>query len=412
MKFNSLISNSLVSKFATVSLALGLTLTAIPSYAKNELSRYSASRVMQANEMAQNDDLTGAIKVLSDIDTTRQYDQAIIARMLGVFYWQNGQSSKAIEQINIAVKSGLLDDGQRWSTEKMLADLLLSEQRYREALTHYQNLLSYSQVFSTVNKDESDKQLHQSTSDVKLRIAQSHYQLEDWASSIKAVDNLHKYTRNPTVSTLSIKLGSQLQLSQWKNAIPTVEEIIKLDTKEIKWWRQLVSLQLKLGQEKQALSSLVLIEQQRLGLNDQERYLIAQLYAKHGMPEKAARQISTLDEADTDTKLLKQQASYWQQAKEWNKATQAWLKLAKLETEYYWNAAQIMLQEGQYERALKTLKKVDGKAEQVALAKTRAFYKLERLDDALYQAKRANDIDPSNQANNWIQYLTQLRQMR
>ncbi|MCL3793379.1 tetratricopeptide repeat protein, partial [Actinomyces sp. 186855] len=71
-------------------------------------------------------------------------------------------------------------------------------------------------------------------------------------------------------------------------------------------------------------------------------------------------------------------------------------------------------QQGEYRQALSALDKVTDKARQpeVALARARALYKLNRLDDALAQAKRAQHLQPSNnEAQGWINYLTQLREI-
>ncbi len=73
--------------------------------------------------------------------------------------------------------------------------------------------------------------------------------------------------------------------------------------------------------------------------------------------------------------------------------------------------AQLLVQQGYYDRALVVLDKVKDKNKQadVALAKVRSWYKLKNLDNALAQAKRANNIEPSSEAKGWIKYLTQLR---
>ncbi|NMU06789.1 hypothetical protein HKB29_00475, partial [Vibrio parahaemolyticus] len=57
------------------------------------------------------------------------------------------------------------------------------------------------------------------------------------------------------------------------------------------------------------------------------------------------------------------------------------------------------------------LDNVRGRKADVALIKTRAYYKLKRFDDALANAKRANEIKPSNQAKSWVKYLSQLRKV-
>ncbi|MGR5252286.1 tetratricopeptide repeat protein [Vibrio astriarenae] len=360
-----------------------------------ELSQYSATRVMRANELSQDEKLNEAIVLLESIDSSRDYDKAFIARMLGVFYWQDGQSDNAIKQISYAVDSGLLKDDQAWSTEKMLADLLLSNQDYKQALKHYYPLLESA-------PDSAAKQ------DVYLRIAQSHYQNQDWKPTLTALTELHKLQKTD-VSTLSLRLGAELQLERWKSAIPTLEHLIDLEPKEVKWWRQLAGLQLRVKDEKGALATLALAKHQRLDLTQKELHLLAQLYAKRGVPEKAARLIAQLEGANTDVKLLREQASYWQQAKEWDKSVHIWLAAAKYEPDYHWNAAQILLQQQRYQQTLRTLDKVPGRAEQVALAKTRAYYKLNNLEDAIIQAKKADSIKVTNQSQSWIKYLEQLR---
>ncbi|MCV5374182.1 hypothetical protein OFD18_38985, partial [Escherichia coli] len=77
---------------------------------------------------AQEEKLKEAISTLESLDLSRGYDQAFVARMLGIFYWQNEQVKPAIKQLDFAVSSGLLQDEQAWQTRKMLADILLNEQ--------------------------------------------------------------------------------------------------------------------------------------------------------------------------------------------------------------------------------------------------------------------------------------------
>ena len=88
-----------------------------------------------------------------------------------------------------------------------------------------------------------------------------------------------------------------------------------------------------------------------------------------------------------------------------------WTLASNKDTQYHWNVAQLLVQQGYYDRALVVLDKVKDKNKQadVALAKVRSWYKLKNLDNALAQAKRANNIEPSSEAKGWIKYLTQLR---
>ncbi|KLN64534.1 hypothetical protein [Vibrio sp. VPAP30] len=365
--------------------------------ASQELSQYTATRVQKAHELVQEEQVKQAITLLKELEVARDYDQAFVARMLGVFYWQDGDTKLAIKHLEKAVASGLLQDEQGWITERMLADLYLNEQQFEQALHHYYVL--QKSVPETQNVD-----------DIWLRIAQSHYQLAQWSKVIPAANAHLKVNSQNRLQPLSLKLGAQIQLKKWKQAIPTLEQLIVLQPDKVNWWRQLASLQLRVGKGHDALDTLSLAKLNKLELSQSDRRMLAQLYVKRGVPERAAIEVSELEHADTDAQLLSEQATYWQLAKEWDKALDVWELAAKHDSKYQWNVAQLMVQQGYYQPALGVLDKVKGRKVQVALAKARAFYKLGKLEQALIEAKRANSVEPSAQAKSWIRYLTQLRQ--
>lgn len=377
-------------------LALIALLLASPLTAAQELTQYTAVRVQKANELAQEEQLKEAITLLKEIDTSRDYDKAFVARMLAVFYWQDGNTKQAISKMEYAVESGLLRDEQAWISQRMLADLYLNDQQFAKALKHYYQLVK--------SVPETQK-----AQDLWLRIAQSHYQLEQWDKVVPAVDKYLKVEKKEILQPLSLKLGAQLELKRWSAAIPTLELLISIQPEKLSWWRQLVGLQMKVGKDKEALDTLALAKINGLPLSQSDRRMLAQMYAKRGIPERAAIEISELDDAQTDVQLLSEQATYWQLAKEWDKSLSIWKLAAKKDAKYNWSVAQLMVQQGYYKDSLSVLDKVKGREADVALAKTRALYKLNLLDKALVQAKRANNIKPSSQAKSWIKYLSQLR---
>ncbi len=372
-----------------------LSLTAASAIAQ-ELSQYTASRVQRAHSLAQEEKLKEAISTLESLDLSRGYDQAFVARMLGIFYWQNEQVKPAIKQLDFAVSSGLLQDEQAWQTRKMLADILLNEQQFAKALPHYYELSK------AVPKN-------QKAHEVWLRIAQSHYQLSQWNKVLSAMGRYEKFGQPDELGPLSIKLSSELELKKWQPAIVTIKRLIAIEPERVEWWRQLVALHLRVDDSKRALDVMALAKLQGVALSQDDFKLLAQLYAKRGIPERAALIMEQLEDLNVDSQLKAQQATYWQMAKEWNKSIDSWRIAAKLDSKYYWNYSQLLVQEGHYQQALAALDKVKGRNADVALIKTRAYYKLNRLDDALANAKRANEIKPSNQAKSWVKYLTQRR---
>lgn len=372
-----------------------LSLTAASAIAQ-ELSQYTASRVQRAHSLAQEEKLKEAISTLESLDLSRGYDQAFVARMLGIFYWQNEQVKPAIKQLDFAVSSGLLQDEQAWQTRKMLADILLNEQQFAKALPHYYEL---SKVVPK----------NQKAHEVWLRIAQSHYQLSQWNKVLSAMERYEKFGQPDELGPLSIKLSSELELKKWQPAIVTIKRLIAIEPERVEWWRQLVALHLRVDDSKRALDSMALAKLQGVALSQDDFKLLAQLYAKRGIPERAALIMEQLEDLNVDSQLKAQQATYWQMAKEWDKSIDSWRIAAKLDSKYYWNYSQLLVQQGHYQQALAALDKVKGRNADVALIKTRAYYKLNRLDDALANAKRANEIKPSNQAKSWVKYLTQRR---
>ncbi len=372
-----------------------LSLTAASAIAQ-ELSQYTASRVQRAHSLAQEEKFKEAISNLESLDLSRGYDQAFVARMLGIFYWQNEQVKPAIKQLDFAVSSGLLQDEQAWQTRKMLADILLNEQQFAKALPHYYELSK------AVPKN-------QKAHEVWLRIAQSHYQLSQWNKVLSAMGRYEKFGQPDELGPLSIKLSSELELKKWQPAIVTIKRLIAIEPERVEWWRQLVALHLRVDDSKRALDSMALAKLQGVALSQDDFKLLAQLYAKRGIPERAALIMEQLEDLNVDSQLKAQQATYWQMAKEWDKSIDSWRIAAKLDSKYYWNYSQLLVQQGHYQQALAALDKVKGRNADVALIKTRAYYKLNRLDDALANAKRANEIKPSNQAKSWVKYLTQRR---
>ncbi|MFN1618273.1 tetratricopeptide repeat protein [Vibrio rotiferianus] len=375
-----------------------LSLSAFTTVA-NELSQYTATRVQRAHNLAQEEKLQEAISTLEGLDLSREYDQAFVARMLGIFYWQNEQVKPAIKQLEVAVNSNLLNDEQAWQTRKMLADMLLNEQQFSKALPHYYDLSK------SVPKT-------QKAHDIWLRIAQSHYQLSQWNKVLSAMARYEKLGQPDEMAPLSIKLSAELELKKWKPAIVTIKRLIAIEPERVEWWRQLVALYLRVDDDKRALDSLALAKLQGVALNQGDLRLLAQLYGKRGIPERAAQILGELNDINSDSKLKAQQATYWQMAKEWDKSIASWRVAAKLDRQYYWNLSQLLVQEGQYKDALVALDEVSGRKADVALVKTRAYYKLKRLEDALANAKRANEIEPSTQAESWVKYLSQLRKAK
>ncbi|MCL9781275.1 hypothetical protein M9194_07515 [Vibrio sp. S4M6] len=364
----------------------------------DRLSQYTTNIVQRANHLAKDKKYDQAIKLLNGADLTRQYDKAYVDRMLGVFYWQSNQIKLAIKSLELAVNSKVLEDSQAWKTQKMLADLLLSNHQYAKSLSYY------NELSKSAPKGEDAAELW-------LRIAQANYQLAHWQKVLSAIQSYESLHPKKEVSPLSIKLGAQVELKSWRAAEKTAKSLVSLQPNSITWWRQLTAIQLRQNKQKQALNTLALAKLQGVKLSDKDIHLLAQLYASVGIPLRAAQTMGEISDLDSQQDLIIQQASYWQLAKEWDHAVDMWLLAAKQQPKYRWNAIQILLQQGKDKQALVELDKVTKKSQQakVALVKAQAYYRLKNLNKALSQAKYSEKLKPSEEAKSWVSYLENIR---
>ncbi|MGF1879130.1 hypothetical protein L4D77_28140 [Photobacterium frigidiphilum] len=384
-----------------VVIALTLMLCMPVNASAEELSQFTAGKVQRAHNLQQEEKLNEAIAVLADLNPSRSYDKAFVNRMLGIFYWQKGNTNKAIQNLTLAVNSNLLADEQAWVTQRMLADILLFEEQFKTALPHY-----YALTHTIPESQKADE--------LWLRIAQTHYQIGQWPKVLTALKRYDVFSNKAEIQPLTIKLGAQLQLKKWEASIPTLNALILLEPNKTVWWQQLAGIQLRIGRSNDALDTLALAKHQGVALRQQDLKTLVQLYAQRGIPERAALIINELENAHSDAKLLSDQAMYWQVAKEWDKAIAVWSKAAQLNAKYRWELAQLLLQEGHYHKALTELEQVKRKDKQadVELAKVRAYYKLENFDKAIIHAKQANNITPSSASKSWVKYLSQIRNMQ
>ncbi len=202
--------------------------------------------------------LDQAVAMLAEMNPSGAYDKAYVQRMLGVFYWQQGKTSQAVALLTKAVNSGLLQDDQAWTTERMLADILLSDAKYSQALPHY-----YKLTKNIPAKQKGDE--------LWLRIAQAHYQQSQWQQVLTAMKRYDDYRIKDSMSPLSIKLGAQLQLKYWKGASATLNRLIALEPNKLIWWQQLASIQM--GEQVEtadALATLKLAKYQGVELSQQD----------------------------------------------------------------------------------------------------------------------------------------------
>ncbi|MGF1694329.1 hypothetical protein L4C54_01500 [Vibrio lamellibrachiae] len=381
-----------ISKKLLVSSIIALaSLIPIQSALANELSQSTAQRVQRAHTQSLDGELIKAIELLESVSTSRAYDKAFVARMLGVFYWQNEQIEAAIDQLKYAVDSGLLADEQSVDTIRMLADLYLSNVQYKEALSYYLRLVEEGHGNALV----------------WLRVTQTNYQLARWPDVLESVKQYQTFEPTLDVAMLSLRLGGEFQLKKWPDAAKTLGQLIEFEPDNARWWQQLVSIEIRRERSNQALNVLTLAKLQGIPLSQQEIRMLAQLYGNQGIPSKSAQTLSLLDEAKTDLDMIVRQAQLWQQSKQWDTAIEYWQLAAKKDRKYHWQASQLYLSQRDYQHALEELNKIPESklTSSMLFAKVQSAYRTQQLNLALQYAKQANKVEETSESERWITYL-------
>ncbi|EMV9314944.1 tetratricopeptide repeat protein [Vibrio vulnificus] len=359
------------------------------------VSQYTARVMQNAQQLADNDALADAIAKLNSAEISRADDVAALSKLLGIYYWQAEQFTRSIASLEKALSFELFTFEEEWVTRRMLTQLYLTQGDYKKAIPQLNKLLKQ------VPENES-------AAEIWRYLAQAQYSVENWRETIAATKGFQRVENKPDTTILSLALAAHVQLEQWKSVIPLAKQLIALEPSNKNWWLQAYNAYLNLGQEKSALDMLTLIELQGLELNEAETKSLAYLYAAQGIYQKAAQTLARIENSQQDPKLIKLQAQYWQAAKEWQQALKLWQRLAKQESQYQWEVAILENQLQRYQQVLISLAEMDNPQRQfdAQLLKINALYRLERIDQAYAQAKKADALRSTKQTQNWLKFLS------
>ncbi|EMK3377872.1 tetratricopeptide repeat protein [Vibrio vulnificus] len=359
------------------------------------VSQYTARVMQNAQQLADNDALADAIAKLNSAEVSRPDDVAALSKLLGIYYWQAEQFTRSIASLEKALSFELFTFEEEWVTRRMLTQLYLTQGDYKKAIPQLNKLLKQ------VPENES-------AAEIWRYLAQAQYSVENWRETIDATKGFQRFENKPDTTILSLALAAHVQLEQWKSVIPLAKQLIALEPSNKNWWLQAYNAYLNLGQEKSALDMLTLIELQGLELNEAETKSLAYLYAAQGIYQKAAQTLARIENSQQDPKLIKLQAQYWQAAKEWQQALKLWQRLAKQESQYHWEVAILENQLQRYQQVLISLAEMDNPQRQfdAQLLKINALYRLERIDQAYAQAKKADALRSTKQTQTWLKFLS------
>ena len=404
--FHNLSLSLLNKKAILVCLVTSLLAVSFNSSAAG-VTPYTGKKLTQASELAQNDHLDKAIRVLTSYDPKADYDKAFVNRVLGIYYWQAEQPKLSISALRTSVGLKVLEPKVQWQANRMLGDILYSEQDFANAAKEYRNTLAVKYTPSNADKTQFKKD----TNEVYFRLAAAYYQQQQWPQVRRSIVKYQAPDAQKRLQALRMQVIAELRLKQWGNAEGTLSNLIRLEPNNKAWWQQQISTQLQQHKNQSALETYSLAKKQNLEFTANDYKSLSQLYAQNKIPERGARILEEMFTAYPESKTIanqKTQAYYYQMAREWPQAMASWEALAKRDAQYYWPLTQLYIQQKDYNKASQVIDKAQpyAKKSEFGLAKIQLLYRLEKYNDALAEAKRLNEVLPSASAQTWIVFLS------
>lgn len=251
-----------------------------------------------------------------------------------------------------------------------------------------------------------------------LLLAQANAQLERWREVLPPIRAAISQRKVAPASWYLLQIGAHVQLKQWAGAVRQQQQLVQHYADKPEYWRQLVSLQVRQGAEKQALATQRLGYQRGL-LNEARDYrLLAQLLLNQQLPYVAGE---ILDKGvrkgvlRANAKNLDLLANAWIRAREDQRAINV---LNRLQAQAPRQSravrlAQLHLKTGQWHSAetllLKALQQKPAKPAELQLLLGIARVNMKQFEQARSAFVNASREDRyARSVAGWMRYLEQL----
>jgi len=306
-------------------------------------------KVQKAFEAYTTDDIDGALIILKNIRTNKNYDQAYVARFIAVMYATKGNNEKkAIEYLKKAVKPDILNEVDHGEALKLLADLQMQTKDYRGALANYYAWMTFT------GKNDGN---------TWVKISQANYELKQLGKMIVPADKaIAAFGDKPNQNPYVLKLTSYYERKKYKEAIKVLETVILIFPKNKVWWTQLPMFYLLVENYAKAVQTLDLAYKQ--GFLDKESQIktLANLYSSAEAPYKTAKLLEKHMASGLlkrDDKNISTLANAWHAAQHIGTAAKYYGELAKMtnNAKHYRKQGMLLKQDEQFTKAIPALKK-------------------------------------------------------
>jgi tetratricopeptide (TPR) repeat protein len=366
-------------------------------------------KVGKAFELYSTDDIPGALAILLDIDASKEYDKAYVARFIAVMYATMGnEEAKAIQYLKAAVEPDILNEQDQDQGLKLLADLQMQTKAYKDALVNYKAWMDFT---------------GKSDGDTWTKIANAHYALKQLDKMIVPADNAiaaygDKQNKNPYI----LKMTSYYESKKYNDAIKTLETVIQIFPEDKSWWTNLGMFYLLVEDYDNGLATLDLAYKQGFLVKESEIKTLASLYSQSEVPYKAAMLLEKHIDSGLvkrDDKNLSSLANAWHAAQNIDKAASYYGELAKMTNlaKHYSKQGMLLKQDEQFKPAIVALNKalelgVKNKG-RLHMSIAESYFYLEQYKQA-YKAINLAMKDPATRktAKSWVSFIKDTAQRK
>ena len=305
-------------------------------------------KVAEAFELYSADDVDGALAILNDIEAKKDYDKAFVNFFTGQMYAMKGENKKAINFLKEAVTPDILNEADQGNTLKLLADLLMQEESYNDALKYYFAWMDFT------GKQDGD---------VWTKVANAYYTLKQLDKVIEPADKAiaaygDKQNQNPYI----LKITSFYERKKYNEAVEVLETVVQLFPENKTFWIQLGKFYSLVENYPKSLATMDLAYKQGYLEKEADLKLLSQLYQQSDIPYTGAvileKHINSGD-IKRDDKNLSALANAWHAAMHIDKAAKYYGELAKMtnDAKHYSKQGNLLKQDEQFKAAVVALNK-------------------------------------------------------
>ncbi|NQZ87748.1 MAG: hypothetical protein HRT54_09230 [Colwellia sp.] len=354
-----------------------------------------------AIEAEDGSNIDNALAMLLEIKGKKKYDIAFLNRFIGVMYAQKGEEKTSIEYLNKALLPDILNEVEQGDTLRLVGDLQMQVQGYKEALVAYDDWMDFT------GKTDAN---------IWLKIAQANLELKDYDKVVPAADKAiaelgDKINQNPYV----LKLNSYYERKMFKKCVEVLETAVQVLPEVKLFWTQLGSFYAMIEDYPKSLATMDLAYKKGYLEKESQIKMLANLYAQSEIPHKSAFLLEKYIDSGLvkrDDKNLFTLANSWHAAQHIDKAASYYGELAKMTnlSKHYSKQGMLLNQDEQFAKAIVALKKAieigvknPGRLNQ-SIAES--YFYLEDYKKAYVYVKKAlKDPKSRRTAKGWVNFI-------